>query len=246
MDDDTKQEHFDSIISLALDAISSREYLEGLKIYVSDVLYDETLTAFVSDFNKGNIRPGLYPIANNVNLKDFSEWERKEILESLPNTVHWFVVVKRNDKLMALNGYPSSSPGDHVLVKSRSRGLNAQAEGSHGVCQSISLMSYLGEENILSKKRNKEARYEENLHIILGWLKKFTKKNDIYWSVKDIPLKKDTLVFFRAKQKNKSDKIFLSDLFNFIADESNKDLLLKWFREEEVLSDDEDEQMQLE
>lgn len=265
---------FDNIIKSALSTITSKHYLSIIGIYVHDVLYDQYLEDFIISFNKNDkkIKPGLYPVATGVGLGNFKESERKEMLEDIGNSVHWYAIRKENGKLYSFNGYSEKSPiielsdregygvdkkyskakiekfktkNDQVFMDpERSFGLSAQEDYSHGFCQSISLMSYLGDEGLLSKKVEDEVRFRENMYIVLKWLKKFVAQNDYMWDVSNLMKQKDFLkkesinIILKRKKTNKK-VITLRDLFNYITLKENDKLLNEWFTQEE--SDDDSE-----
>lgn len=235
------QDIFDNIIEFALSVITSKEYLNDLNIFVSDILYDDSLKEFVKNFNNKKTKPGLYPVANNVDLSNFEEEDQKEIIDTLGDCVHWYAIREdKNKGQLILNGYPSKSPEFEIEYdKNRSFGLNAQEEGSHSFCQAISLISFLGEENILSEKLNDQDRYHDNVSIIVNWLKKFTKENDFNWDINDRNiynfLKKETINYLinRYKEVKNNHIIKLSLLFNFISLKTNYKYLETWFDGEE-------------
>lgn len=241
---------FKDIMGFALSVITSQDYLSSLGIYVNDVLYDSTLREFADKFNRSKIDPGLYPVASATDLANFrfeDDAEKEEYIESLGNAVHWYAVVKNGKKYLVYNGYPSKSPYEVEFDSKRAFGLNAQEEGSHGFCQSIALISYLGEQDILSKNKDDEKRYRENSYIITDWLANFTKKNDFYWDLSEFKkggfLKAETISFLmkRYKSISKNKEIRLSTLFNFVNLPTMKNFLDTWFIEDpDELSDDEE------
>jgi hypothetical protein len=246
------QDIFDDIMGFALSIITSEDYLSQLddEIYVSNVKFGAGLRKFGDDFNQNKLKPGLYPVAPGTDLENLhfrSKKEKEEYVESLGDAVHWYAVVKKGNKNFAYNGYPSESPFEIELDPKRAFGLNAQEEGSHGFCQSIALISYLGKQNILSKNKDDEARYKENMYIITDWLAKFTKENDFSWDLDDFQengwLKDETVTFLMKRYKSiaKNQKIFLSTLFNFVNLSTMKGFLETWFTEDpDELSDDDE------
>lgn len=251
---DDHNDIFDNIMEFSLSVITSTDYLASLNggegIFVGDILYGNFLREFADQFNNGTLQPGLYPVVPGTDTDNFlfeTDEEKDDFLNEIGRAVHWFAVRRDGNRLLAFNGYSSNSPQEIELDGSRSFGLNAQEEGSHGFCQTIALMSYLKQENLLSDNDDDEKRYKENLWIITNWLKDFTKQNDFVWTFDVIRenqlLKENTINFLsnRYKKIRDSETISLSQLFYFITLTREKSALEKWFDEEgDELSDDDD------
>lgn len=251
------QEIYDNLISVSLDTISSEYYLKLYGIYRSQILYDQKLQKFAKKLNKGEAKPGIYPIAPGVDLSNINfntPKEKKDFIDNIGATVHYYSINPADVNTIA-NGYPAGCPFDAVFTKAV--GLNAQEEGSHGFCQTFALIYYQGEKDILSKNKNDEERYRENIDIALKWLIKFTKKNDIVFNLTYIPrekviFKKKTIDYLNSIKKIKTNKeVTLFHIFTILNYKKNDKFFSEWFSGEgdendsesdsETLSGDENE-----
>ena len=227
------QDIFDNLISLCLDTIPSKEYLKDyVGIFVSDVLYKESLNKFIQDYNRDptKISPGLYPILDDPNVDDN---ETNEVLEQ---SVHYYGV---NPNHEIANGYLDGFDFFDGEIKS-GLNLDAQEDGSHGFCQTIALMFYHNEHHKLSlspdpdneDEDSKERRYKQNVKICLDWLIDFTKKYNFEFPInKDIFLPESIKFLHTYKTIKKS--VTLNRLLQIVKLKKHESFLYNWFEGED-------------
>jgi hypothetical protein len=152
---------FDEIMHFVLQTISSSTYLNDIDIYRPEMM---NRPKFKSKLEKQVLDPGVYP----VNYGGV-------------NSVHYFGVSERNNKIIAANGYPSRE----TLPPKFSVALNAQPNHSHGLCQTFALMYYKEAESLLI-----QGDYFKNVVIGLEFLLDFIQddydERERLWTMSDL------------------------------------------------------------
>lgn len=227
------QDIFDDLISLCLDTIPSKEYLnDHVGIFVSDVLYKSELKKFIQDYNRDptKISPGLYPILDDPLLDDN---ESKEFLEQ---SVHYYGV---NSDHRIANGYLNGFDFDDGKIVN-GLNLDAQEDGSHGFCQTIALMFYHNEHDKLSlsqdpyneDKDSKERRYKENVKICLDWLINFTMNYDFEFPINNDIFLPESIKFLKTYKTIKK-SVRLNRLLRIVNSKKHESFLYTWFEGED-------------
>jgi hypothetical protein len=214
------QHLYDSLISLLLDTISSRDYLDYYEITVNDILYDKDLKEFGNKYNSGKAKSGMYPIV----VIDSSHFETKEdeqeFLENIEESVHYYSISdigKYTGRIV--NGYKSGSP--NVVKFNNGVGLDFQEEGTHGFCQTFALINYLEPDVFLYMKK---GRYLHNALVCINWVKKFVHEHDFRFEVKVLPPIQQ--IFFKSLRKR---VIMLSQIAEIVSNKVNGTLFKEWF-----------------
>ena len=240
------QEMFDELIQFFLETISSHDILvDGLKItrkqygtsewnrFKDKIIKQATLIKR----GKKTIRMTLPDDFAGIYIKVVGDGR---------GSVHFYAVRKRRDnKFIAANGYPEGGLG-----KDYSIGLDTQANKSHGLCQTYSLMYYYGAENLLKSGRE---HYRENIDIGLKWIKnvflnKEISSGDDEYRIGDTEFTKDSIddkgkLIGIKMMKNIckltgtkcdiDDSFNLFDIINILTDYRFKDLLDRWYFDDE-------------
>jgi len=185
----------------------------------------KTLQArFKNNQKRSKIAPGIY------------------VQSFVGHSKHYYAVRKEKDGSITIgNGY-SATGGFGKYGK----GLDAQENHSHGLCQTYALMYYLTDDDLLT-----EGEYEENALTAIKYLEDFTKKYDFNWSTAGVAKDLKILCFnenheqerktlweklkgmrgkgARVKNPNKGQEFTLSGLVKFVASKKCSDNFITWF-----------------
>ena len=161
------QDLFDEIMLFFLSSISSRSYLNSEGVDIPRFRPVTNWTAFqkrlTTKAGRARLKPGLYP-------RSFGK-----------TGVHFYAVRKDEDgEPLVANGYVSRGG----LASNYSVGLDAQADHSHGLCQTYAIMFYNGDEGLLKKGRtNYFANVIIGLTYLRNWIRKDRYARDREWSI---------------------------------------------------------------
>jgi hypothetical protein len=202
------QEMFDTLMLLITETVSSQDYLtEDCKIYLKGLKTKSEWERFVRNVQQqDNLTEGIY-------YRKFSG-----------DSVHYYALKKKDNKLMLGNGYPNAGGVGSTYGK----GLDAQKDRSHGLCQTYALMYYYDNELSLIA-----GNYEENVKIGLRWLENFTTRFNLEFNPNMNINLHGTDTFVKLKNiypvNTRTKVIYLNELVSFALKDCNEKFLDVWF-----------------
>jgi len=209
MSETNNQDIFDNLLFMVLTTVSCEEYLSHYNIYRPSSIKNWKMFKYAVD--KQILKPGIYP-------KSYGG-----------DTAHYYGVRKeKNGDITVANGYPSNGDLNPMYAK----GLNAQEDNSHGLCQVYALMYYFHKEYLLvCSKNNCRNIYYTNILIGLTWLQTFIKSHNWIFNQKDMFSFLETLDYNKINMFKNKKNIYLYDIITYILSEDNNKSLKKWFYE---------------
>lgn len=165
---------YNEIVHFVLQTVSSEDYLKDIGFYRPKAMGKVEWKKFAKRVNNQTVKPGIYP--------------RKVGRGS----VHYYGVKEEFGKMVVANGYPTKSPKTGKNMTGGVKvdywhGMNAQAYGSHGLCQVFALMFMEDEDDGLRKGKQ---YYFENVKRGFRFLRDFIESDpyrlDRCWSVEEL------------------------------------------------------------